>query len=74
MNGAGGIPGAWLTGSGDHAPTITVTLYDAAGDPLTETTGLAEIRSLIADDRVPIPVNDAARGSIEYDHAEEASP
>ncbi|MFE6486921.1 hypothetical protein ACFVGN_28835 [Streptomyces sp. NPDC057757] len=36
------------------ALTVQIQLYDAQGILLDETNGLAEIRRLIAEDRVPI--------------------
>ncbi|MFE6485421.1 hypothetical protein ACFVGN_21125 [Streptomyces sp. NPDC057757] len=61
-----GAPGAWLSGEGDDgATTVQIQLYNAQGILLDETNGLADIRRLIAEDRVPIPVNDQARGTIE---------
>ncbi|MFJ8955023.1 hypothetical protein ACIRO1_33495 [Streptomyces sp. NPDC102381] len=60
----GSIPSAHI--STTPSAEVTVALFDADGKPLTEESGLAAIRDLIAQDRVPIPVNDAARGTIEY--------
>ncbi len=45
--------------------TATITLYDRDGAPLTERTGLHLIRRMIAEDRVPIPVNDGCKGRIQ---------
>ncbi|MEU8779098.1 hypothetical protein [Streptomyces sp. NPDC048606] len=42
-----------------------ITCYDRDGKPLTDRTGLLVIRSMIAEDRVPLPVNDACKGRIE---------
>ncbi|WP_425834173.1 hypothetical protein [Streptomyces fractus] len=50
--------------------TVTITLYDVAGEVLTERNGLARIRALIAEDRVPIPVNKAARGTLDEREAD----
>ncbi|MGD6755799.1 hypothetical protein [Streptomyces sp. BH105] len=60
----GSVPSAHIS----TAPPgeVTVALFDADGKPLTEETGLATIRNLIGQDHVPLPVNDAARGTIEY--------
>ncbi|MBV9025973.1 MAG: hypothetical protein JO362_19785 [Streptomycetaceae bacterium] len=61
-----GVPGAMLTASGtDDAPTIHIKLFNHQGIVLDNTNGLAEIRRLIAEDRVPIPVNTQAKGTIE---------
>lgn len=69
MKQLGGVPGALLTttDSGDRK-TITIRLYDADGQPVTEDTGLARMRKMIASDRVPIPVNDQAKGHITERH------
>ncbi|MEV1082170.1 hypothetical protein AB0I98_28605 [Streptomyces sp. NPDC050211] len=65
MKALGSVPGAWLTTTGDgERLTITICLYDADGQPVTEDTGLARLREMIASDRVPIPVNDHAKGYI----------
>ncbi|MGW3649740.1 hypothetical protein [Streptomyces sp. NPDC000878] len=66
MKELGGVPGALLTttDSGGDRQTITIRLYDADGRPVTEDTGLARVRRMIASDRVPIPVNDQAKGNI----------
>ncbi|MEU9662694.1 hypothetical protein [Streptomyces chartreusis] len=63
-----GVPGAWLTSwDSDVGTTVHIELFDRAGLPLDET-GLADIRRRIAEDRVPIPVNDQAKGRIVYRH------
>ncbi|GAA2338544.1 MULTISPECIES: hypothetical protein [Streptomyces] len=61
----GDVPGALLTTT-DHGgrQTVTIRLYGADGQPVTEDTGLARLREMIASDRVPIPVNDQAKGHI----------
>ncbi|WP_406472312.1 hypothetical protein [Streptomyces sp. NBC_01615] len=65
MKELGGVPGALLTtADGGGRQTVTIRLYDADGQPVTEDTGLAKLREMIASDRVPIPVNDQAKGSI----------
>ncbi|MFC9426900.1 hypothetical protein [Streptomyces sp. NPDC056987] len=65
MKTLGRVPGARLSTTGDgERPTVTIRLYDAAGRPVTEDTGLAGLREMIASDQVPIPVNDQAKGSI----------
>jgi hypothetical protein len=50
----------------DSTCLIRIRLYDAVGLLLQENTGLADIRRMIAEDRVPIPVSDSARGTIEH--------
>lgn len=50
----------------DGTRLIWIRLYDASGPLLQEDTGLAGIRRMIAEDRVPIPVSDSARGTIEH--------
>jgi hypothetical protein len=64
----GRLPGARLsTGVGaDGTLTVTMRLYDEAGEALREETGLAAIRRMIAEDRVPIPVSAGARGTVRY--------
>ncbi|WP_200308020.1 hypothetical protein [Streptomyces adelaidensis] len=65
MKELGGVPGALLTTADDDGrQTVTIRLYDADGQPITEDTGLARLRQMIASDRIPIPVNDQAKGSI----------
>ncbi|MGX2995422.1 hypothetical protein JNUCC64_14175 [Streptomyces sp. JNUCC 64] len=41
-----------------------ITCFDRDGKPLADRTGLLVIRRMIAEDRVPIPVNSASRGRI----------
>ncbi|WP_101255225.1 hypothetical protein [Streptomyces barkulensis] len=62
-------PGAWLSGT-DHgdATEVRVRLYARQGAVLDDAGGLAQIRALIDADRVPIPVSDSAKGSIELWH------
>ncbi|MDH6127964.1 hypothetical protein [Kitasatospora sp. GP82] len=55
------VPGALITTAGRH---VTIRLFAASGAPITEDTGLERICDLIARDKVPIPVNDTARGRI----------
>ncbi|MFG2879711.1 hypothetical protein ACGFYU_32655 [Streptomyces sp. NPDC048337] len=62
MKEADGVPGMRVTTTGD---TATLTLYDRYGAPLTEDTGLSLIRIMIAEDRVPIPVNSGCKGRIQ---------
>ncbi|WP_019057524.1 hypothetical protein [Streptomyces prunicolor] len=65
MKALGSVPGARLSTTDDGGrQTVTIRLYDADGRPVTEGTGMAKLRKMIASDRVPIPVNDQARGSI----------
>lgn len=65
MKELGGVPGAMLSTADDGGrQTVTIRLYNADGQPLTEDTGLARMRQMIAFDRVPIPVNDQAKGHI----------
>lgn len=62
------LPGAYLaaTDSPDGTHLVRIRLYDADGLLLQEDTGLAGLRRMIAEDRVPIPVSDSARGTIEH--------
>jgi hypothetical protein len=50
----------------DSTHLIRIRLYAADGLLLQDDTGLAGIRRMIAEDRVPIPVSDSARGTIEH--------
>lgn len=61
------LAGAYLhTSSGpDGADTVHISLYDENGHLLDEENGLDDLRRMIAEDRVPIPVNDQAKGHIE---------
>ncbi|MFF9489157.1 hypothetical protein [Streptomyces sp. NPDC014676] len=69
--GARQTPGAWLTTeTTDGVTTVRVRLHTSHGALLDETNGLAAIRNLIAQDRVPIPVNSQAKGVIEASHHE----
>lgn len=76
MNELGGVPGVRVSSSGaEGAETVSIVLYGPDGKPLDEDTGLADIRRMIAQDRVPIPVNDAVKGRIDhYPHPVEAHP
>ncbi|MFD9793204.1 hypothetical protein ACFWXK_19865 [Streptomyces sp. NPDC059070] len=61
------VPGARVSTTGpEDAETVSLVLYGSGGKPLDGDTGLATIRQMIADDRVPIPVNEAAKGRIEH--------
>lgn len=63
----GRLPGALITTTAaEDGETVRIALYDADGKPLTEDTGLAIIRRLVADDQVPIPVNERAKGRVEH--------
>ncbi|GGP00991.1 hypothetical protein [Wenjunlia tyrosinilytica] len=65
MKQLGDVPGAWLaTDDTGGQQVVAIRLYDAAGQPVDEETGLAKIRKMIADDHVPIPVNEGAKGSV----------
>jgi hypothetical protein len=65
MKELGGVPGALLTTTDNGGrQTVTIRLNDADGQPLTENSGLARLREMIASDRVPVPVNDQAKGRI----------
>ncbi|WP_328771738.1 hypothetical protein [Streptomyces sp. NBC_00286] len=64
-----GVPGAMVRASGvAEAPTVHIKLFNSHGILLDDTNGLAGIRRLIAEDRVPIPVNAKAKGTIEPWH------
>ncbi|MGO4418024.1 hypothetical protein AB4Z54_04455 [Streptomyces sp. MCAF7] len=67
MAALGHMPGVLITTTTtDDGATVRVALYDTDGKPLAEDTGLAIIRRLVADDQVPIPVNDQAKGRVEH--------
>ncbi|MEV0633800.1 hypothetical protein AB0I77_02230 [Streptomyces sp. NPDC050619] len=69
----GHAPGALITTTTTpDGETVRIILYGAEGRPLTEDTGLAQIRRLIADDQVPIPVNHASKGHVEPHTARES--
>lgn len=55
------VPGMLISTEGCE---VTMRLVNADGAPMTCGTGLELICDLIARDRVPIPVNEAARGRI----------
>jgi hypothetical protein len=61
---AGAYPKSTDGPDGTHV--IRIWLYAADGMLLQEDTGLAGIRRMIAEDRVPIPVGHSARGTIEH--------
>lgn len=62
------LAGAYVAATTDRDGThlIRIRLYDADGLLLQEDTGLAALRRMITEDRVPIPVSDSARGTIEH--------
>ncbi|MFJ9417830.1 hypothetical protein ACIRPT_27275 [Streptomyces sp. NPDC101227] len=61
----GETPGALLTTTEEGSrQLVTIRLYDAHGQQVTDNTGLAWIRDMIDADHVPIPVNAQARGRI----------
>ncbi|MGI5337348.1 hypothetical protein ACQEVS_08105 [Streptomyces sp. CA-181903] len=65
MKELGGAPGAMVTTtSAGGVETVAIMLFDRHGEPLAEEAGLARIRQMIADDQVPRPVNDQARGCL----------
>ncbi|MFI0150769.1 hypothetical protein [Streptomyces lydicus] len=64
MRALGEVPGTLLSTRVGDRQTVSIRLYDAKCQPLTEDTGLAKLREMIAADRVPIPVNDEAKGRI----------
>ncbi|NUK85335.1 hypothetical protein [Streptomyces lunaelactis] len=67
MKELGSVPGALVTTTvgDDGAETVRISLYDREGQPLGEEAGLARIRRMIAEDHVPIPVNDRSKGRVE---------
>ncbi|WP_225848257.1 hypothetical protein [Streptomyces sp. HPF1205] len=48
------------------AATVRIRLYGEDGLMLQEDTGLALIRRMITEDRVPIPVSQSAKGTVEH--------
>lgn len=62
------LGGAYLTTAPgtDGGDIVCIRLYGSDGRLIQEDTGLAHIRRMIAEDRVPIPVSDSARGTIEH--------
>ncbi|RSO41840.1 hypothetical protein DMH15_12655 [Streptomyces sp. WAC 06725] len=62
----GAVPGIRIaTAPAQEGETVHISLYDRDGQPLSEDAGLAKIRRMVAEDRVPRPVNDGARGRVE---------
>ncbi|MET7904020.1 hypothetical protein ABZS86_22270 [Streptomyces sp. NPDC005355] len=65
MKHLGGVPGVFLSTADDGGRrTVSIRLYDALGQPVTEDTGIAKVRQMIAADQVPLPVNERAKGRI----------
>ncbi|MFB6814246.1 hypothetical protein ACFCV8_06845 [Streptomyces sp. NPDC056347] len=65
MQDLGAVPGIRVSTLPAHdGQTVRISLYDQEGRPLGEDEGLGRIRDLIASDRVPIPVNTAAKGTV----------
>ncbi|WP_329184657.1 hypothetical protein [Actinacidiphila glaucinigra] len=56
------VPGAWLS-TGPDGATVSITLHGADGEPVAAEVW-EDIRRLIDLDRVPIPVNATARGTV----------
>lgn len=67
-------PGAYLSThtASDGSETVRIRLFGDDGEEIDENTELADIRRMIAEDHVPIPVSDSARGTIQ--HVEPAGP
>ncbi|WP_225828481.1 hypothetical protein [Streptomyces naphthomycinicus] len=59
-----GGPAAWLSTHTATGTIVRIRLYTSAGVLLDDSSGLAAIRDRIAQDRVPIPVNHQAKGTI----------
>lgn len=65
MAALGDTAGALLTTTDtDGRQLVTIRLFHPNGRPVTDESGLGEVRDMIARDRVPIPVNDQAKGTI----------
>ncbi|MFI1092651.1 hypothetical protein [Streptomyces sp. NPDC020917] len=62
------LPGAYVTTtSGEYgAVVVHIRLHARDGLLLQDDTGLARIRRMIAEDRVPIPVSHSAKGTIQH--------
>lgn len=62
------MPGAYVSTepAPDGTVIVRIQLYDEDGDQLQEDTGLADIRRMIAEGHIPLPVSDSARGTIRY--------
>ncbi|MGV9878429.1 hypothetical protein [Streptomyces sp. NPDC003006] len=66
MKDLGQVPGALVTTTTEAgAENLRIALYDRQGRSLVDEAGLEKIRAMIAEDRVPIPVNEKARGRVE---------
>ncbi|MQS36806.1 hypothetical protein [Streptomyces katsurahamanus] len=67
MREAGDVPGIRVTTkrTGGDTVQVTIALYSRDGKPLDEPGGLAAIRRMIAEDRVPIPVNETSKGRVQ---------
>lgn len=66
MKALGTAAGAMVTTTAlEGGVSVRIAVYDAQGILLTEKTGMGTIRRLIAEDRVPIPVNESAKGRVE---------
>ncbi|MGA4540146.1 hypothetical protein ACPA54_09130 [Uniformispora flossi] len=59
-----GAPGIHVSIDRYRGRMVSIRLYGRKGALLEESTGLARIRQLIAEDRVPRPVNSAAQGRL----------
>ncbi|MFJ4152730.1 hypothetical protein ACIP10_34860 [Streptomyces galbus] len=59
-----GGPAAWVFTQTGNGLLVQVRLYTGAGVLLDDSNGLAAIRGRIDQDRVPIPVNYQAKGTI----------
>lgn len=67
MKDLGQVPGALVTTTvTEDGEKVRIALYDGQGRVLSEEGGLAKIRRMIAEDRVPIPVNAGAKGRVEH--------
>ncbi|MFF5128593.1 hypothetical protein ACFY41_16920 [Streptomyces syringium] len=69
MHELGAVPGALLT-TAEHEEqrSVTIRLYGSDGRRFSDSTGLGVIREMIANDHVPIPVNNGAKGHVEERH------
>jgi hypothetical protein len=62
------LAGAYLTAGvgAEGGDIVRMRLYGTDGRLIREDTGLSVIRHMIAEDRVPIPVSDSAKGTIQH--------
>ncbi|NGO75256.1 hypothetical protein G6045_06120 [Streptomyces sp. YC504] len=61
-----GAPGLRIrTAEQTCGPHVVIALFGPDGKPLDEDAGLLAIRRMIAEDRVPIPVNTSSKGRIQ---------